>query len=288
MKVNIEQGTDDWLIWRRCHVCASDMPVIMDKVPPHWGLNSWLKLWKDKRGEFENVETPAMRRGTNLEDEARKLASAALKVELRPQVEESDLVTWAGASLDGISKDGRVLVEIKVPGVETHEAARRGHIPEHYMYQMQWQLFVTGLQDMWYCSYDGSNLAMLPVTRDEALIEKMFDRAADFWGHVLREEEPPLSDRDYKQQTGLEWHAAAKRWIDAQARVKEMEAKEREARDHLIRLAGDQSSTGSGVKLTRYMAKGSVDYAAVPELKGVDLEPYRKASAARWRIMEKD
>jgi hypothetical protein len=38
------------------------------------------------------------------------------------------------------------------------------------------------------------------------------------------------------------------------------------------------------VHTTKYIKKGNVDYAKIPELKGVNLDAYRKASKENWRV----
>ena len=62
--------------------------------------------------------------------------------------------------------------------------------------------------------------------------------------------------------------AAASLWADTQARLKAMEAVAETACKRLLDLAGEGSARGAGVTVTRYWAKGTVDYGKVPALKG--------------------
>ena len=55
-------------------------------------------------------------------------------------------------------------------------------------------------------------------------------------------------------------------------------------RKQLIFLSGESNSRGSGISLCQVVRKGNVDYAKIPELKGIDLEKYRKGSISSWRI----
>lgn len=57
-------------------------------------------------------------------------------------------------------------------------------------------------------------------------------------------------------------------------------------RKALLALTGDSSCRGEALKVTRYWAKGNVDYGKVPALKGVDCDPYRKKGGYRFRIGE--
>jgi hypothetical protein len=49
-------------------------------------------------------------------------------------------------------------------------------------------------------------------------------------------------------------------------------------------MATARRTYGSGVEVLKSSRKGSVDYSAVPELRGVDLEPYRKPPVAVVKI----
>ena len=64
---------------------------------------------------------------------------------------------------------------------------------------------------------------------------------------------------------------------NAKERQKELEAS-------LIDMAGDRNALIWGRKLTKVERKGNVQYAKVPELKGVDLEPYRGKPSSFWKL----
>jgi hypothetical protein len=70
--------------------------------------------------------------------------------------------------------------------------------------------------------------------------------------------------------------------------LKKWEAREKQFRDQLIKLCDGKSSKGGGVKIMKITTKGSVDYSAIPELEGVDLEKYRKTSKENWRFKREE
>ena len=49
-------------------------------------------------------------------------------------------------------------------------------------------------------------------------------------------------------------------------------------------MATARRTFGCGVELLRSSRRGAVEYAAIPELRGVNLEPYRKPPVAVVRI----
>ena len=134
-EVDLIQGSQEWLDFRRTKRMASETPIIM-------GLSPWQKpkdVVKAKRGE--NAKTNfAMRRGQELEPVARDVYQAVVGV-LRPAV-YFDLDY--GASLDGIDLFGELIVEIKCPmkgkASDLWKQAENGEIPEHYAVQMQHQV----------------------------------------------------------------------------------------------------------------------------------------------------
>ena len=62
------------------------------------------------------------------------------------------------------------------------------------------------------------------------------------------------------------------------------EREEEILKQRLIDMSGGKSCRGSGVQVSRYIRKGTVDYGAIPELQGLDLEEYRKKPIEAWRI----
>jgi len=57
------------------------------------------------------------------------------------------------------------------------------------------------------------------------------------------------------------------------------------AKARLVALTSHSSERGFGVTVTRYLKVGSVDYKRVPQLDGVDLEPYRGAAREEVRVV---
>ena len=73
-------------------------------------------------------------------------------------------------------------------------------------------------------------------------------------------------------------YLAAKRESDEAA------ARLEATRAALAALATHAKETGAGVTVTRYWRAGAVDYKKVPELRGVDLEPYRGRAREEVRV----
>ncbi|MEC7839053.1 MAG: YqaJ viral recombinase family protein [Chlamydiota bacterium] len=274
---HLQQNTNEWLEFRRSKIGSSDAPIIMGKSPwktPH-------QLWEEKMGIKDSFfESQTMRRGKDLESEARKAFEAQTGLVVWPDVLTHNEHDFIIASMDGITMDGGQAVEIKCPGDKTHSMALQGIIPEHYQIQMQHQLAVAGLKKMFYYSFDGTQGILLELERDEQLIQELIQKEKEFYKYIL-DNDPP-----YNQRTDELWQAYAKKWKSIQNDKRVIEVEEKKCREALIELAGEKTSQGSGIRVTKYSRKGRVAYEKVPELKMVDLEKYRQSTTEAWRISE--
>lgn len=77
---------------------------------------------------------------------------------------------------------------------------------------------------------------------------------------------------------------AAERWKEKMALLKQAEKEAEEAQMGLLQACGEKPYEGKGVKVAEIERVGSVDYKAIPALKGIDLEPFRKPGSKYWKI----
>jgi putative phage-type endonuclease len=173
---------------RKKHIGASDAPIILGTSPwctPH-------KLWERKLGIAEEVEeTPAMRRGSIMEPEARKAFELATNLEVFPQIIYHTEHKFMMSSLDGLTLDGSAAVEIKCPGKKAHSMALKGKVPEYYIPQLQHQLSCLGIEKIYYYSYDGNDGVVLEIDRDDEFIEDLIEKEKVFW-NCIESKTPPV------------------------------------------------------------------------------------------------
>jgi len=187
------QGSSEWLSFRKDKIGASDLPAIM-------GCSPWTtpyQLWQLKTGRIPDKNVSfAMQRGVHLEPIARSLAESHFKTPLEPLVKIHPN-EWAIASLDAVSIDGDLVVEIKCPGEKWHlETIESKKVPYHYEVQCQWQLFVTDLDHMYYMSYSEDCYEIIEVKRNDILIQEMEEKAFEFLQCVLNDTPPEASEGD--------------------------------------------------------------------------------------------
>lgn len=181
IKLDFDQSTDEWLSWRRGGIGASDAPVVMGLSP--WQKDGELLLLKTGQ-QSERPANDAMQRGKRLEPMARLAYVKHTGIEVAPVCVQSREHPWMRASLDGLSADGRHVLEIKCPGEKDHRLAASGSVPEKYFPQLQHILAVTGLGEIYYWSFRFDSTALLKVVRDESFIAGLLEKEVAFWTRV--------------------------------------------------------------------------------------------------------
>jgi len=178
----VRQGTVAWLDARRQGIGASDIPVIAGESP----YRSALELWAEKTGAtypepdadqadlfaWGHMSEPAL-----LAFYERKTGRRTKRA---PQMRVHPDVAWAFASLDATAPIRRV-IECK-----SSTSSRWGSegIPDDVLFQVQWQLFVTGWEIADVVVTSRPVPRIVEVQRDGGLIDNLYRLADDFWSHV--------------------------------------------------------------------------------------------------------
>lgn len=273
----MEQNSPEWLEFRKDKIGGSDAPIIMGVSP----YATPFQLWQEKLSPTEELtKNYAMNRGHQLEPKARTLLEQELGMPLFPNIKLSNQRSWQMASLDAMSFDERTVAEIKCPGAEDHQMALEGKVPEKYFPQLQHQLEVCGLDMMYYFSFDGTKGIVVKVFRDEKYIKELIEAEERFFECMRNFEAPAFIERDYIDRSSPRWDYLATRLREIEGLIAEKEM----IREELIELSLGTNSIGSGLRVSKCIRKGSIDYAKVPELKSIDLEQYRKKPMEYWRI----
>ena len=281
-KIELEQGSPEWLLWRKGLITATEAGSIM-------GVNPYCtvyKSWQRKLGLVsEQAETEPMRRGKRDEPIARDLFNKQHGIEMVPCCIESEQYNFLGASLDGLSPCGKYLLEIK--SQSPHYIESRG-IPEYHMAQMQHQMLCSDgmIQGGFYVShFEGKNL-VYEIQQDSTWMKSYLEKAAEYWKCVVFFEAPEMSSKDYKSmECDLAWASSASHYRRICAQIKDLEEQKEKHRKDLIAISGNENCFGSGVKVTQSIMKGRIDYDLIHDLKNIDLEQYRKPRTISWKVL---
>jgi len=268
----MEQGTKEWYSYRREHIGSSDIAAVL-------GLSPWktpYQLWLEKTGRKEESEpNSAMIRGKVLEPKARQVYIDFTGNIIIPNICTSPKWSVAMASLDGISEDGSLIVEIKCPSLNVFNLSLEKVIPPHYLAQIQWQLWVTGAKEAHYFCYLEEGFSNNVIVKpDLHYQEEIVSQAKEFWKLVEGDIPPEILDKDFLMIEDKEANVLARKWIE----LKEKEEQAKEAKKALEKRLLDLSDDGNcifpeaNVKISRYYRKGAINYSKACKLLDIDLD----------------
>jgi len=270
----ISEHREEWLAQRKGGIGGTDISAIVGKNPWKTPLDVWLgKLGLAQR----EPPTEAMWFGTNMEPVIAQRYAEVTGFELLrgPQIAEfwkaSPCHLWHGQTLIEHPKipvvigtpDALVLnaprgLEVKLSAWKGKEWGRAGtdEVPDHYWLQCAWYVAITGAEawDVAVC-FGGTRMEVFTVRRDPEVERVLLDAGAEFWEkYVLRREPPPI---DHSQtwarylakkfavgsQVVIESTPEIEKWArdlaEAQERRDRAELEEREAKNNLMALIGE-------------------------------------------------
>jgi len=277
---------EEWLQWRLGKITASDAACLYNANP----YKSLEKLFNEKIADkpeegFSNI---AMRRG----------------IELEPILREHFVKWWAqdnghdpfeakncehpefdfiGASLDGLSRDGKTLVEIKYVGQKIFGLRQ---VPKHYWMQVQHQMLASGAELGYVCmGVDENTFTIIPVERDNAFINSHLILCQAFWLNVQTRKAPPSSVEVVSDESALKLATLLKEQLLIQQQAEEQI---KLIREEILKFCTRDETLINDIRIKKVITKGSIKYAELEEIKALDLERYRSPEKTSWRItMEK-
>lgn len=278
-KIEYEQGSRDWLDWRKTKITASEAAIIA-------GISNYdtpFKLWQYKLGLAEKKITKAMQDGSEKEAGARNEFNLEHGTNFVPIVAQSDEYEFLGASLDGWWNNE--ILEIKHNGEKNHAIAMQRKAPDDHYCQMQIQMLVTGAKKCTYLSVGAKDKVHFPIHYEHDYCIALLPKLKEFYRKLICFEAPALQKGDYKEMQSQGWNDLSEKYISLDREIKAKEEMKEVIRKQLIKLAADENCRGNGLRLQKTVTKGRVEYGDIPELKGVDLDPYRKEPIYSWRIV---
>lgn len=279
--LKLVQGTPEWLAHRLKYRNASETPAVL-------GVSPWVTpygLWLERTGRAQRPVSAAMQRGLELEPAARAAYERLTGLVMEPLVlVEGDF----SASLDGITLEGDLVLEIKCPvkgrASPLWQAVQANELPEYYFWQVPHQLMVAGAALAHVYVFDGTEGVLLEQAPQPERWEAIRHGWDTFMRCIAEDTSPALTGRDTRERGDEAWTSAAEAYLRAKRQAKVSAAAADEAKSALVALASHPSESGCGVSVTQFWKKGAVDYKRVPQLKGVDLEAYRKESRLEIRV----
>lgn len=294
----VGMSRERWLELRRESIGGSDAAAIV-------GLNEWSSpyaLWADKTGRLPPKEdNEAMRQGRDLEAyvAARWEEATGKKVRRLNAILKNCAYPFAHANIDRDVVGEDAGLECKTTSILRLKEFRGGEYPASYYAQCVHYMAVTGAA-RWYLAVLVLNQGFYHyvIERDQGEIDALMEAEERFWGHVRRDEPPPVDgsaatsdalDVIYRDggggevdlfglETDLTAYLEAKRELkDVQERLQAHENAIKERMGPAERgTCGPFRATWKDQVRRTFDAKGFA--AGHPEL---DLSPYYRTSAFR-------
>ena len=285
---DLPQGSQEWLDVRSKYGMASEVGALLGVSK--WDPKTPLALWNIKNGITKIETNYAMEHGNKYEHEARNMFEEDMGGEWQPVVvlnnscKDEDIEVPIGASLDGYREEDNSILEIKCPlkGASSElwqEVFKMERLPEQYWLQCQQQLLVTESDKLYFWVYDAKSAAgllqiVIPHKETQANI-------VNAWTEYFATGRPDPLPEDLVENDDKEWLKKAKEWREINVTLQVFKEKEEKIRKDLIEISRGQSYIGGGIQLKHGISKGRINYKNIPELKGIDLEPFRGDSITK-------
>ncbi len=291
--VDLIQGSDEWHIFRKAGIGASDAPVIEGLSP----YRTKRELFFEKSGSsIKSEEDPTKEyifaMGHKVEGLIRKEFQELTHSDIQPVCMVHPKFDYIRASLDGFDPKLGVL-EAKLVGQEVLARAREGDLPSHHYSQMQHQFAVSGAEVGQWFGHDGKKSgALVEVRANAEYIKRLLDLEHQFWVDVKSGKAPALSDRDYLE---LDNDALLISLRDAKELAENAEAQYKAIKDQVVAKYKHPKISGAGLKLFRVTRQGSLNLLSVPEiataadaakakLEAAYIESFRGKGSESWTI----
>ena len=275
MRHDLDPNSLEWHEHRLLHDNASEAAIVMDCRPDWMAKEKTIRqFWEEKQGLSlgDNKSNPFFEYGHEHEPDARRFVSNKLKVDLEPAIFSNGRY---GASIDGYAeKEGgkTVKVEIKCPArkmeSKTWQHAIADSIEDHYKWQMVHQDFVAPTDESYFFVYISDEINRL-IPFESTKKDK--DKLIAAWEKFHKTEPPP----DFVTIENPLTESLVNDLKDLEAAKAKTEKDIKVVKAALEREANGQSIKAFGCTLKKIVRKGSVNYKAIKELEGVDLDQHR-------------
>ena len=273
-----DQGSPEWHEFRKTHIGASDIGTIMAGTQ-----KEIIDLYKLKVEDKKTLVTDAMARGSLMEEEAIKHFFGIRKKIARPCVQNISC-DWLFASLDGYHEPTQELLEVKCPS-EVPDYADEYPRFKRAFWQIQAQLYCTGLEKATLYLYSPLKQTKKEIWRDDPAISRLTEKGHEFYERLIYKNPPeePVGAFIREDDNARNW-ARAFREIDE--KVKELEEHKKVLRDEGIAIAADVPFECEGVVVSMAQNSAKIDYEAACKAHGIDVSGFikRPKMPYTWRI----
>jgi hypothetical protein len=145
---------------------------------------------------------------------------------------------------------------------------------------MQWQMYCADIEDIIYMVFWSSeDFFVTECRRNADFIAEAKLAAEQFYDWMLQDIEPP---DEYIFVDGCEEQLKIDQLYRFKAMEQEAKARINEIKEYFLSKSDYQPVKCGPLTIQKQEVRGAVDYAAIPELSGVDLDQYRKPEFTKY------
>lgn len=286
----VKQRSPEWFAERKERITGSNVGAILGLSPyrkPHDVMRAMVRDYHGAEREFTgNIATDY---GTANE----QTATIAYEMFHGGSVQECGFFVhpeydWLGASPDGLVGDGGLL-EIKCPfGQREKNPPEFKSLTEqeHYFAQCQIEMACAGRNWLHFYQWAPKGDKLERVEIDHNWLAWAIPKLRAFYDSYLVEREAPkrhLAPRHEVDQRPALLDIATQ-YKEINDTIKELEVRKKDLLADILDMADGAELAINDMKLSQVERKGNVNYKAIPELDGVDLEQYRGKSSKYWTL----
>lgn len=287
--IDLPQGSNEWLEFRKNKIGGSDIPSIMDLAGAFKSRKELLEeKLTGKSKEVTEFQKSIFERGHELEAIARARIEKHLGHNFPPLVIQSTTNESFMASLDGFNVERGEVLEIKsTKNKEKLEQANREEVTDIFGVQLQWQMMLSGAKRGYLAvinSEDETELHLIEQVPNEEKQQEILAAVAKFIADKSKAV-APITDL---QSTTLDYIERSKRVIAEYQKLIDLEEdKIKEMAAKVLDEYKAEKIKGGNVTIEWATRKGNIDYGRIPQLENVDLEPFRKPASRFVKITVK-
>lgn len=280
--VNLEQGSQEWLDYRRDKVGASDVSYLFGENPFCKADDQTKFLIGLKLGFNSIFINSAMQAGNDNEQDIIDHIEEKYGITTQPIV---GYVGNISASFDGLTFDRDIVVEVKYSDHTYNIIKKYKKVPKNYYLQVQQQLLVSGAKKAYFAAMSPStrDVEDIVVERDEKTIEQIQQKINEFYSLMASKK---WSEDDFSEERNdLDWIDACYEYKELKEAENALNARIESSKERLIALAGGTRSKGSGITVYPVKGRETVDYKSIIKDAGLDIDPkYIKKGKESWSI----
>ena len=198
-QINLEQGSDQWLLWRNAGIGSSEIGTILGVNQYQNVRDLWLIKTKQKPAEDLSKNFFVLR-GSQLEPLARDIFNERTDSHFVPATFVGDEFEFMRFSADGVDFDKNEIIEIKCLMKKNHEKTILENKPSpSYYAQVQWGLSITKAKLCHFVLYNPEYpepMHIIEILPDLEYFKKMHLHAHWFWHCVTEMKDPDVYSVD--------------------------------------------------------------------------------------------